>query len=150
MEHHKRSKSLNSSTVSKFVTRKWIKLNDLSRNQYSVEKNIRFKLPMLRSDLCDYSDTYIVVKGRITVEGTINANRRNKMLAFKNNAPFRSCISKINNTFTVNAENLDIAMPMYNRLEYSDNYFMTSISLRNYYGDKMNDDPNKNNTDNYR
>ena len=47
---------------------------------------------MLRSDLCDYSDTYIVVKGRRTVKGTNNANRRNKMLAFKNNAPFRSCI----------------------------------------------------------
>ena len=57
---------------------------------------------------------------------------------------------KINNKFTVNAENLDIAMPMYNLLEYSDNYFMTSRSLRNYYRDKMNDDPNKNNTDNYR
>ena len=57
---------------------------------------------------------------------------------------------KINNKFTVNAENLDIAMPIYNLLEYSDNYFMTSRSLRNYYQDKMNDDPNKNNTDNYR
>ena len=54
---------------------------------------------MLRSDLGDYSDVYIVEKGRITVTGTYNANRRNKKLVFKNKAPFRSWISKINNTF---------------------------------------------------
>ena len=54
---------------------------------------------MLRSDLCDYSDVYIVVKGRITITGTHHANRRNKKLIFKNKAPFRSSISKINSTF---------------------------------------------------
>ena len=68
---------------------------------------------------------HIVVKGRISVTGTNNANRRNKKLTFKNNAPFRSCISKINNTFVDNGEDLDIVMSMYNLLEYSDNYFMT-------------------------
>ena len=60
MEHYKISKLSNDSTVSKFVTRKWIKVNDLSSGQYSVQKKI---------DLCDYSDVYIVAKGRITVEG---------------------------------------------------------------------------------
>ena len=68
---------------------------------------------------------HIVVKGRISVTGANNANRRNKKLTFKNNAPFRSCISKINNTFVDNGEDLDIVMSMYNLLEYSDNYFMT-------------------------
>ena len=68
---------------------------------------------------------HIVVKGRISVTGTNNANRRNKKLTFKNNAPFRSCISKINNTFVDNGEDLDIVMSMYNLLDYSDNYFMT-------------------------
>ena len=68
---------------------------------------------MLRSDLCHYSDAYIVVKGRISVRGTNDANKRNKKLTFKNNAPFRSCISKINNTFIDNAEDLDIVMPIY-------------------------------------
>ena len=68
---------------------------------------------------------HIAVKGRISVTGTNNANRRNKKLTFKNNAPFRSCISKINNTFVDNGEDLDIVMSMYNLLEYSDNYFMT-------------------------
>ena len=98
---------------------------------------------MLRSDLCDYSDAYIVVKGRISVRGTNDANKRNKKLTFKNNAPFRSCISKINNTFIDNAEDLDIVMPMYNLLEYSDNYSMTSGSLWNYYRDEINDDANE-------
>ena len=73
---------------------------------------------MLRSHLCDYSDAFIVVKGRVSVRGTNDNNRRNKKLTFKNNAPFRSCISKINNTFMDNAEDLDIVTPMYNLLEH--------------------------------
>ena len=75
------------------MTRKWIEVNDLSGGQYSINKNIRFKKLMLRSDLCSYSDAYIVVKRTILVEGTNDPNKRNKMLVFKNNAPFRSCIS---------------------------------------------------------
>ena len=93
---------------------------------------------MLRSNLCDYSDAYIVMKGRKSVKGTNNANTRNKKLNFKNNAPFRSCISKINDTFTDNAEDLNIVMPMYNLLEYSDNYSKKPRSLRNYYRDEIN------------
>ena len=89
-------------------------VNDLSRGQYSINKNIRFKTFMLRSNLRDYGDAYIVVKGRIIVEGTVNADKRNKMLAFKSNSLFRPCISKINNTFIDNAEDLDVVVPMYN------------------------------------
>ena len=62
MEHYKISKLLNDSTALKFVTRKWIEVNDLSGGQYSVNKNMRFKTPVIWSDLCDYSDAYIVVK----------------------------------------------------------------------------------------
>ena len=76
---------------------------------------------MLRSDLCDFSDTYIVVKGTITVTNLDN-NAYDKKIAYKNNAPFVSCISKINNTLIDNAEDLDIVMAMYNLLEYSKNY----------------------------
>ena len=83
------------------------------------------------SDLRDYSNAYIVAKERVSVAGTNNANRRNEKLTFRYNAPFRSCISKINNTFIENAEDLDIVMPMYNLLEYSNNYSRTSISLWN-------------------
>ena len=82
MKHYKKSKLSNDATVSKFVIKKMIKVNDLSGGKYYVNKNISFKTPMLRSDLCYYSDTYIVVKGRITVECTKNANIRNKKLAF--------------------------------------------------------------------
>ena len=75
---------------------------------------------MLRLDLCDFSDAYIVVKGTITVVRPNNA-KRNKAVAFKNNAPFINCISKINGVKIDNAEDLDVAMPMYNLLEYSKN-----------------------------
>ena len=102
---------------------------------------------MLKSDLWDYSDAYTVVKGRLSIRVTNNANRTNKKLTFKNNAPFRSCVSKINSTFIDNAEDLDIVMPMYNLLEYSDNYTMTG-SLWNYYRDEVKDDKNENDNSN--
>ena len=79
---------------------------------------------MLRSDLCDYGYACIV-KGRITVEEDDDDKKIVKKLTFKINAPFRSCISQINNTFIENAEDLDIVLPMYNLLEYSGNYSMT-------------------------
>ena len=90
---------------------------------------------MLRSDLCDFSDAYIVVKGDITVTNPNNA-KRNKAVAFKNNAPFINCISKINGIKIDNAEDLDVVMPMYNLLEYSKNYRKTTGSLWNYYRDE--------------
>ena len=76
---------------------------------------------MLRSDLCDFSDAYIVVKGTITVTNPNNA-KRNKAVIFKNNAHFITFISKTNGVKIVNAEDLDVVMPMYNLHEYSKNY----------------------------
>ena len=94
---------------------------------------------MLRSSLCDYSDAYILVKGNISVNNTAAAaadpNNRNKKVIFKNCAPFTNCISKINNTQIDNAEYIDIVMPMYNLIEYSDNYSKTSGSLWQYCKD---------------
>ena len=75
---------------------------------------------MLRSDLCDYSDAYVIVKGTIPVTNPDNAER-NKAVAFINNAPFINCISKINVVKINNSEDLDVVMPMYNLLEYSKN-----------------------------
>ena len=69
---------------------------------------------MLRSDLYDVSDVYIVVKGEVTVTGGSNNSRKNWHLAFQNNAPFTNYISKISNVLIDNAEDLDIVMPMYN------------------------------------
>ena len=88
---------------------------------------------MLRSDLCDFNDAYIVVKGDITLESDDNVNKRNKTLAFKNNAPFINCTSKINGIKIDNVEDLDVVMPMYSLLEYSKNYRKTTGSLWDYY-----------------
>ena len=106
------------------------------KNNYSVNKEIRIKTSMLRSDLCDFSDAYIVVEGTITLEGDNDANKQNKNLAFQNNAPFANCISNINGVKIDNVEDLDIIMPMYNLLEYSKNYRKTTGSLWNYYRDE--------------
>ena len=95
---------------------------------------------MFRPDLCNFSDAYIVVKGGITVTNTNNAKKiKNKAVAFKSNAPFINCISKINGVKTDNAEDLDVVMPMYNLLEYSKNYRKTTGSLWNYYRDEPSD-----------
>ena len=94
---------------------------------------------MLRSDLCGFNDVYTVVKGDITLEGDNDVNKRNKNLAFKNNAPFINCISKINGIKLDNAEDLDVVMPMFSLLEYSKNYRKTTGSLWNYYRDEPSD-----------
>ena len=99
----------------KFVTKKWIEVYDQSEGNYNVNKEFRIKTSMLRSDFCDLSDAYILVKGTITVTESDNA-KRNKEVTFKNNAPFINCISKINGVKIDNAEDLDVVMPMYNLL----------------------------------
>ena len=95
----------------RFVTKKWIEIYDQSGENYNVNKEIRIKVSMLRSDLCDYSDAYIVVKGTITVVRP-NGAKWNKSVAFKNNAPFINCILKINGIKVNNAEDLDVVMPI--------------------------------------
>ena len=93
----------------RFVTKKWIEVYDQSERDYRVNKEIRIKTPVLRSDLCDFSDAYIVVKGYIAVTNPDDA-KRNKSITFKNNAPFINCISKINGMQIDNAEDLDVVM----------------------------------------
>ena len=92
---------------------------------------------MLRLYVCYYSDAYIVVKGSISAKATPNTDADRKDVAFKNNAPFRSCITTIISTLIENAEDLSIVMPMYNLLDYSQNYSKTSGSLWNYYRDEI-------------
>ena len=93
------------------------------------------KLSMLKSDLCDYSDAYFVIKGTITVTYT-KLGAYYKKLTFKNNAPFISCISKINNTLFDNAEDKDFVRSMYNLIEYTKSYSKTSGRLWNCYRDE--------------
>ena len=94
---------------------------------------------MLRSSLCDYSDAYILVTGNISVNNTTTEgaaeNNTNKKVIFKNCARFTNCISKTNNTRIDNAEYIDIVMPVYNLIEYSNNYSKTSGSLWQYCKD---------------
>ena len=128
-----------SNKPSKFRTRNWVEINDDIRDAYSPNKQIRFKTAMLRSSLCDYSDAYILVTGNTSVNNDAGAgtaaNKINKKVIFKNCAPFTNCISKINNTDIDNAKYIDIVMPMYNLIEYSDNYSKTSGSLWQYCKD---------------
>ena len=122
--------------VPKFITKKWIEVQSQSGNTYNTSKPIRFKTSMLRFNLCDYSDAYVWVIGTITVTNPNDNVNFNKELTLKNNAPFISCISKINGELLENAEDLDIVMPIYNLLEYSKNHEKTSGSLFNYCRDE--------------
>ena len=148
MEYQKITDLLGNITdkVSRFITKKWIEVHDQSGttgNRYKPGEQIRFKTSMLRSDLCAYNDAYIVVKGDITVKRAHNRDRKNKSLAFKNNAPFVSCISKINGVLIENAKDLDIVTAMYNLIKCSKNYRKTTGSLWNYYRDEPNTDITK-------
>ena len=124
--------------VPRCITKKWTEVQSQSGNTYNASKPIRFQTSMLTSDLCDYSDVYVWVKGKITVTNPNNNANFDRRLTLKINAPFISCISKINGELVENAEDLDIVMPMYNLLEYSKNYEKTSGSLFNYYRDEPN------------
>ena len=139
MEYQKIANLIDDNTPnqpSKFRTRNWIEINDESRGTYNVNSQIKFKTTMLKSSLCDYSDAYILVKGTISVNNSAAAgaaaNNTNKKVIFKNCAPFTNCISEINNTQIDNAKDIDIVMPMYNLIEYSDNYAKTTGSLWQY------------------
>ena len=135
MEYQKIAHLLDSASnkPSKFRTRNWVEINDDIRGAYSPNKQIRFKTAMLRSSLCDYSDAYILVKGNISVNNNAGAgaaaNNIGKKVIFKNCAPFTNCTSKINNIQIDNAEYIHIVMPMYNLIEYSNNYSKTSGNL---------------------
>ena len=123
MEYHKINNLLlsednESEKLSKFVTREYVRVNSLLHT-YNENKSI--KSPMLRSNLCNYSDAYILVKGTITVaapgannDANDTRDKKNRPLILKNNAPFVSCITRINGELIEDADDLDIVMPMYN------------------------------------
>ena len=123
-----------SDNLLKFRTRNWVEINDDSSST-STNTDVKFKSTMLKSNLCDYADAYILVKVTITItdvgdgDAVKRLDERNKGVIFKTCAPFTKCISRINNTDIYNAQDIDIVMPMYNLIEYSDNYSKTSRSL---------------------
>ena len=133
-----------SNQPSKFRRRNWVEINDESRGT-CTGNSIKFKTTMLRSNLCNYVDAYILVNGTITITGAgadaaaRQADERDKGVTSKNCTPFIKCISRINNTETDNAKYIDIVMPMFNLIEYSDNYSKSSGSLWQYCKDEPND-----------
>ena len=127
-----------SNEPSKFIKKNWVEINDESRGIHNSNNHIKFKATVLKFSLCDYSDAYILVKRTIAVNNTETdaaPNNRTKKVIFKNCASFNNCISEINNTQIDNAKDIDIVMPMYNLIEYSDNYLKTSGSLWQYCKD---------------
>ena len=157
MEYQKIANLLDnaSNQPSKFTTKSLVKINDESKGTYT-DADIKFKTTMLRSNLFDYADTYILVRGTITITGAGNddaarqADERNKGVILKNCAPFTKCISRINNTEIDNVQDIDIVMPMYNLIEYRDNYSKTSGSLYQYYKDYPNDNITRNESFKYK
>ena len=140
METQKIANLLNDSSNenSKFVTKKWYIVGSEANGNYLPDNEIKFLTSSLESSLCDYSDAYILVTGNITVKGG-NANTK---VAFKNCAPLKKCKTEINETFVDDAQHINIAMPMYNLIEYSDNYSDTSASLWQFKRDEIGGDNN--------
>ena len=132
---------------SKFASRKWYIINDQNNGQYGRghenDSTIKFETKVIKPNLCDYSDAYILVTGDIKI-ADIAADTN---AAFKNCAPFTSCVTHINDEHVETAENLDIIMPLYNLIEYSDNYADSSGSLYQFKRDEslINDAGNPNN-----
>ena len=127
-----------------FATKKWYIINDESNTNYDVNKDtsadnpdiIKYNTRVLKPNLCDYPEAYILVDGTIRATNAVNATR----LALKNCAPFTKCNLEINDEHVDTAENLDIVMPMYNLIEYSDNYQDSSATLYQYKRDEPPED----------
>ena len=134
---------------SKFATRKWYVINDQNNTDYGEgnedSTTVKFETKVIKSNLCDYSDAYILVTGNMRATGGGDTK-----FAFKNCAPFTKCITHINDEHVDNADNLNIIMPMYNVIEYSDKYSDTSGSLWQFKRDEQymnNRNPDNANTD---
>ena len=120
----------------RFATEKWYIINDENNTNYGVDKDtgannpdtIKYDTRLLKPNLCDYTEAYILVDGTIRAGNALNATR----LALKNCAPFTKCNLEINDEHVNTAENLDVVMPMYNLIEYSDNYQDSSATLYQY------------------
>ena len=136
-----------------FATKKWYIINDENNANYGVDKNtgantpdtIKYDTRVLKPNLCDYAEAYILVDGTIRAANNVNNNTR---LALKNCVPFTKCNLEINDEHVDRAENLDIVMPMYNLIEYSDNYQDSSATLYQYKRDEPPDNIDNNLTTN--
>ena len=154
METQKIVNSLNISEneYPKFATKKWYVIGSESKSSYSHQDPKKFLTKSIEWNLCDYSNGYILVTGNIAATRTIAApagfpagtqpQRKQPLIAvtqvaFKNCAPFKDCRTKINDSFVDYAEFINIAMPMYNLIEYSENYSDSSGSLLGFKRDDV-------------
>ena len=128
----------------KSATKKWYVIDSESKGNYSHENPIKLLTNSLESSICDYSDAYILFTGNINVVGGGN----NTKVAFKNWSPFRKCRTEINETFIDEADFINITMPMYSLIEYSDNYFDNSGSLWQFKRDEIINNADLTNDDN--
>ena len=134
-----------------FATKNWYIINDENNTNYGVNKDtgvgapdtIKYDTKVLKPNLCDYADAHILVDGVIRAEAANAVNAAATRLALKNCAPFTKCNLELNDEHVDTAENLDIVMPMYNLIEYSDNYQDSSATLYQY----KRDEPTDNNVD---
>ena len=146
MENQKIINLLNKDDIDSkhFATKKWYIINDENNTNYGVNKDtgadnpdtIKYDTSVLKPNLCDYAEAYILVDGTIRAADAVNATR----LALKNCAPFTKCNLEINDEHVDTAENLDIVMSMYNLIEYSDNYQDSSGTLYQYERDEPPED----------
>ena len=131
MKHQKILNWLNKPNDSPFLTRKWDIVYDQSNVNYIVGNEIIYNAEFLKFSLCDYKDAYILVRSDMTV-----TTAPETQVSFRNCAPFTKCITKVDRKTINDAEDLDLVMPMYNRIEYSSNYSETTGSLWFYFKDE--------------
>ena len=160
METQKNVNLLNGSDNenSKLATKKWYVIDNESKGNYSHKNPIKFLTKSIESSLCDYSDAYILVTGNITVTRSNpaaggNSQRKQPLdaatqVVFKNCAPFEKCSTEIDGTLVDEANFVNITMPMYNLIEYNDNYSVTSGSLWSFKRDEIDNNENVTNDDN--
>ena len=129
---------------SKFATKKWYVIDSGSKSNYSHNDPIKFLTNSLEPSLCEYSDAYILITGNIIATPNNDATQ----VAFKNCEPFKDFWTDINDTFVNYEDFIDIAIPMYNLIEYSDSYSDTSGSLWDFKGDEIVNNADVTNDDN--
>ena len=124
--------------ILKFQIRRWYIINDQNNEQYGKgdenDSTVKFIAEVIKPNLRDYSDVYILVTGNIAVA---NGNQ-NTLVSFKNCSPFTRCLTHLNDENVETADNLDIILNLYNLIEYSDNYEQSSGSLWQYKRDEQN------------
>ena len=141
METQKISNLLNKTDLDskKIITRKWYIIDSLSTT-YDEANSVKFDTKVIKPNICDYSEAYILITGTINNSAAVGGS----IMCFKNCVPFRTCVSHINDEYLEETEFIDVVMPMYNLIEYSDNYEDSTGSLHHFKRDEITTENNAN------